>query len=49
MVGVALTEGPITTRVPSGENAGATLVEPFVVRSFAYKKVKLTTADDDQA
>jgi hypothetical protein len=41
MVGVALTEGPITTRVASGENAGSALVEPFVVRSFAFKQAKL--------
>ncbi len=41
MVGVVLTEGPITTRVPSGENAGKALVEPFVVRSFAFKQAKL--------
>jgi hypothetical protein len=41
MVGVALTEGPITTRVPKGENAGSALVEPFVVRSFAFQQVKL--------
>ena len=41
MVGVALTEGPITTRVPSGENAGSSLVEPAVVRSFAFQQAKL--------
>jgi hypothetical protein len=41
MVGVALTEGPITTRVPSGENAGSALVEPAVVRHFAFKQSKL--------
>jgi len=41
MVGVSVTEGPISTRVPSGENAGKTLVEPFVVRSFTYKTAKL--------
>jgi hypothetical protein len=41
MVGVAVTEGPIATRVPSGENAGRTLVEPFVTRSFAYQSVTL--------
>ncbi len=40
MVGLALTEGPIATEVPSGENAGKTLVEPHVVRSFAYKNFK---------
>ncbi len=44
MVGVTVTEGPISTRVPSGENAGKTLVEPFVVRSFAYKMDKLDSS-----
>ena len=44
MIGVTVTEGPISTRVPSGENAGQTLVEPFVVRSFAYKTTKLETS-----
>jgi hypothetical protein len=44
MVGMTVTEGPISTRVPSGENAGKTLVEPFVVRSFAYKTAKLETS-----
>ncbi len=38
---VAVTEGPIATVVPSGENAGKTLVEPAVVRSFAFKDLKL--------
>lgn len=41
MVGVSVTEGPVSTRVPSGENAGKTLVEHFVVRSFAFKKARL--------
>ena len=41
MIGVAVTEGPLSTRVPSGENAGKTLVEPDVVRSFAFKRTKL--------
>jgi hypothetical protein len=41
MIGLALTEGPITTKVPSGENAGAALVEPFIVRSFAFEKATL--------
>ena len=44
MVGMALTEGPITTRVPSGENAGSALVEPFVVRSFAFQRAKLESS-----
>ena len=41
MVGVTVTEGPVSTRVPSGENAGKTLVEHFAVRSFAFKKLSL--------
>ena len=45
MVGVSLTEGPISTRVPSGENAGKTLVEPFVVRSFVYKTAKFAAEE----
>ncbi len=40
MVGVAVTEGPVSTRVTSGENAGKTLVEHFAVRSFAFQKAK---------
>ena len=44
MIGMALTEGPITTRVPSGENAGSSLVEPFVVRSFAFKQARLESS-----
>ena len=44
MVGLALTEGPITTKVPSGENAGSNLVEPAVVRSFAFEKANLDVA-----
>jgi hypothetical protein len=45
MVGVSVTEGPISTRVPSGENAGRTLVEPFVVRSFAFQTSKLAASE----
>ena len=41
MVGLVVTEGPMTTYVTSGENGGSGLVEPFVVRSFAYKQTKL--------
>jgi len=41
LVGVALTEDPVTTRVPSGENAGRTLVEHHVVRRFDHKFLKL--------
>ncbi len=42
---VALTEGPISTKVPSGENAGKTLVEPAVVRSFGFRNLKLDGRD----
>ena len=45
MVGVAVTEGPITTSVPSGENAGKALVEPFVVRSFAFQTGKIARSE----
>jgi hypothetical protein len=41
MVGVTITEGPISTKVRSGENGGQTLVEPFVVRSVVFQKAKL--------
>lgn len=38
---VAITEGPMSTAVPSGENAGKTLVEHNVVRSLQYEIVSL--------
>ncbi|MEW4569566.1 DUF1223 domain-containing protein [Tautonia sp. JC769] len=38
---VAITEGPLTTAVPSGENAGETLIEHNVVRSLQYETVTL--------
>jgi hypothetical protein len=41
LVGVAVTEDPVTTRVASGENAGKTLVEHHAVRSFAQKPARL--------
>jgi len=41
LVGVAVTEDPVSTKVPSGENAGKTLVEHHVVRRFDHKFVKL--------
>jgi hypothetical protein len=41
LVGVAVTEDPVTTKVSSGENAGKTLVEHHAVRSFAHKTVRL--------
>ena len=41
LVGVAIAEGPLTTEVPSGENAGASLVEHNVVRRFQAKPITL--------
>jgi hypothetical protein len=41
LVGVAITEDPVTTNVRSGENAGKTLVEHHVARSFAHKTIRL--------
>src|SRR6478672_83984 len=40
LVGVAVVADSVTTKVLSGENAGKTLVEPFTVRSFAYKMIR---------
>ena len=41
LVGVALAEDPVTTRVRSGENAGRTLVEHQVVRQFIQEPTTL--------
>jgi hypothetical protein len=41
LVGAAIFENPTTTEVPSGENAGKTLVEHYTVRRFVYEKVQL--------
>jgi hypothetical protein len=41
LVGAAVVEDQVTTRVLSGENVGKTLVEPFTVRSFAHKFTRL--------
>ncbi len=41
LIGVALTEEPVSTKILSGENAGKTLVEHHVVRRFDHKFVKL--------
>jgi hypothetical protein len=41
LVGVAVVEDQVTTKVLSGENAGKKLVEPFTVRSFAHKFIRL--------
>lgn len=41
MVGVALYEDPVTTKVESGENEGKTLVERYAVRKFLWKKFNL--------
>ena len=48
LVAVAVTEDPVTTRVPLGENAGRTLVEHHVVRRFEHKIVR-TEATGTQA
>jgi hypothetical protein len=41
LIGVALTEDPVTTKVRRGENAGLTLVEHHVVRRLDHKFLKL--------
>jgi hypothetical protein len=41
LIGVALTEDPVTTKVLHGENAGLTLVEHHVVRRLDQKILKL--------
>jgi hypothetical protein len=41
LIGVALTEDPVTTKVLLGENAGLTLVEHHVVRRLDRKFLKL--------
>ena len=40
MVGVAVRDDSVANDVPSGENAGKTLVERYPVRSFAFQKFK---------
>ena len=49
LVGVAITEGPLTTAVPSGENAGVSLVEHNVVRRFQAKPLTLDRRDPAKA
>ena len=41
LIGLALTQDRVATKVPSGENAGKTLVEYHVVRRLDHKFVKL--------
>jgi hypothetical protein len=41
LIGMALTEDPVTTRVLRGENARMTLVEHHVVRRFNQRSFKL--------
>ncbi|HEX3450882.1 MAG TPA: DUF1223 domain-containing protein [Isosphaeraceae bacterium] len=41
LIGVALTEDPVTTKVLRGENAGLTLVEHHVVRRLDHQFLKL--------
>jgi hypothetical protein len=45
LVGVAVTEDPLSTDVLSGENAGKTLVEHHVVRAFTYKSTRLARSE----
>jgi hypothetical protein len=45
LIGVALTEDPVTTKVPRGENAGRTLVEHHVVRKLSHKFIKLNRTE----
>lgn len=44
LVGVAIYEDPLTTQVASGENAGETLTEHFVVRKLDVQATKLQRA-----
>ena len=41
LVGAAIFENLTTTTVPSGENAGKTLVEHSTVRKFVYQRIRL--------
>ena len=41
LVGVAITEDPVATKVGRGKNAGKTLIEHHAVRSFASETIKL--------
>lgn len=45
IVGVASTEGPLTTKVPSGENAGKALVEHYVARDFTHRTGRLDRSE----
>ena len=45
IVGVALTENPISTAVASGENGGKSLVEHFATRSFVVRSTKLARGE----
>ena len=45
LIGVALTQERTSTRVPSGENAGKTLVEHHVVRRLDHRFTKLDRTD----
>ncbi len=49
LAGLAVAEGPLTTKVPSGENAGATLVEHNVVRLFEAKPIELSRDTNGEA
>ena len=45
IVGVGLTENPISTPVATGENGGKTLVEHFATRSFVVRPTKLARGE----
>ena len=45
LIAVALTQNRVSTDVPSGENAGKTLVEYHVVRKLDHKFTKLTRSE----
>jgi hypothetical protein len=44
LVGVALWEDRVVTKVESGENAGKTLTDRFAVRKYAFQKTTLSSS-----
>jgi hypothetical protein len=49
LICVVVTEGTLSTAVPSGENAGETLIEDHVVRRFLYEGVTLRRESPTEA
>jgi hypothetical protein len=49
LICVVVAEGPLSTAVPSGENAGETLIEDHVVRRFLYEGVTLRRESPTEA